>query len=518
MSRLVSLAAAALGLVSAPWTQAGTEPAGAATTALGRQPFGDPRDPPPFRALDTELQAQYDFGHAVFNTHWVPSGTPGAARRAGLGPLYNSESCDSCHNEGARGRGPFGDGTAPGSLVFQLETPAEQDATGSNLNCGYGHILNTEAVDGLTPEAVVTIRYSERAGTYPDGAHWSLRVPAYEVSNLRYGPLSPRTILKPRMAPPIFGAGLLEAVPQRAIEPETGTRRSRLPGQAAWQVRDGQRTLGRFGWEGGSVSVRDQTTKALSREMGVTSADIHVDDCTAMQSDCRDHARSASPEASDELLSAVLEFQRWLAVPAATRSVPSEQPVFAKLGCADCHKPRLPVVYRDEAGKTTRGVIAPYTDLRLHYLGTGLADVDLSNAPAATLWRTAPLWGIGHSPRPGSTPTLLHDGRARSKKQCCGMTAKRAQRATTSSRWPARSVSGCWSGLRRFERPGPHVSREPGHHLPNHAASLYALASDRRACVSPPVRRARAHRESANGPGAQTAEARLRRHTPAGPP
>lgn len=113
----------------------------------------------------------------------------------------------------------------------------------------------------------------------------------------------------------------------------------------------------------------------------------------------------------------MLEFQRWLAVPEVartSRSTPSEERLFAAVGCADCHRPSLPVVYSNGEGRETRGTIAPYTDLLLHDLGPGLADVDLSHEPAATRWRTAPLWGISYSSRPQSTPTLLHDGRARS--------------------------------------------------------------------------------------------------------
>ncbi|MCC7462354.1 MAG: hypothetical protein IT480_07820 [Gammaproteobacteria bacterium] len=375
----------------------------------GRRPFPDPRDPPAYRQLSEREQALYDLGHAVFNTHWVPAGTAGAARRDGIGPLFNSESCDSCHNEGARGRGPFGDGTAPGSLVFQLATPGESDGGTQGLNSGYGHILNVEAIDGQSPEAVVTIRYSERAGRYADGSNWRLRVPSYDVSDLRYGPLSPLTVLKPRMAPAVFGAGLLDAVPQSAILQGKGT--------PVWHSYRGERVLGRFGWEAGAVSLRDQTTKALSREMGLGSSDIPVDDCTAAQPGCQALRGGDDTEVQENLLAALLEFQRWLAVPRAAKNAADDRQggmLFAAIGCARCHRPSLPVVLGDANGRRFRRTIAPFTDLLTHDMGAGLADVDLSGQTVPTRFRTAPLWGVAHTARAGIRPTLLHDGRARS--------------------------------------------------------------------------------------------------------
>ena len=44
-----------------------------------------------------------------------------------------------------------------------------------------------------------------------------LRAPRYELGSLRYGPLDAKTVVQPRVAPQLFGAGLLEAVPQSAI-------------------------------------------------------------------------------------------------------------------------------------------------------------------------------------------------------------------------------------------------------------------------------------------------------------
>jgi CxxC motif-containing protein (DUF1111 family) len=377
---------------------------------LGYRAFPDSRDPPAYAPLDDAASAEYQLGHAVFNTQWVPAGTPGAERRDGLGPLYNAAACDECHNEGARGRGPLGTGPAPAALIVQLERPESAGAP----DPVYGHVLNTVALEGSAPEAVVTITYREFQGTYPDGAPWSLRVPGYEISELRYGPLAADTILKPRLAPPLFGVGLLELVPEQAV------LASAEHGTPAWQTYRGARTLGRFGWQGASVSVRDQTTKAFSREMGLSSRDVPTDDCTVAQTDCRSAPNGGSPEVADELLDAVVAFQSALAVPAAEPAGSVRNPAknmqrdFEQLGCADCHRTHLPVRLRDSDGREQAGSIEPYTDLLLHDLGTGLADADVAGHRVPSRWRTAPLWGIGHHTRAASLLTLLHDGRARS--------------------------------------------------------------------------------------------------------
>ncbi|HWJ34635.1 MAG TPA: di-heme oxidoredictase family protein [Steroidobacteraceae bacterium] len=358
---------------------------------LGQRVFSDARNPPAYAEVDTVEQARIDLGHAVFNTQWVPARTTNAARRDGLGPLFNASACDACHNEGAHGRGPSGDGAAPNALVIQLEVRprgSDQKSSGDPL---YGHTLNTAAIDGFNPEGVVTIHYRELDGRYPDGATWHLRAPRYVLTELQRGPLAARTIIQPRLAPALFGVGLLEAV----------------PGPAA-----------RFGWQSESTSVRDQTTKAFARDMGLTTSDRPADDCTAAEPECLAAPNGGTPEVSAELLDAVVEFQRTLAVPqppavpAAARRAPGR--LFDAVGCSACHRAVMPVVPSGVLGAKGAQTIAPYTDLSLHDLGLRLADRDAAGRVVPSRWRTAPLWGMAYRLELEQEPTFLHDGRARS--------------------------------------------------------------------------------------------------------
>jgi CxxC motif-containing protein (DUF1111 family) len=264
-------------------------------------------------------------------------------------------------------------------------------------------VFNTAALEGVTPEGVAMIQYTESTGRYPDGSAWSLRVPHYSFTKLRYGPLAAQTIVKPRLAPALFGAGLLDAA---------GAERDGASAAFAHH--------GLFGWQASALSVRDQTARAFAREMGLTSTDIAHDDCTPVETDCLKQPNGGSPEVSDDLFDAVLSFQRWLAVPPSPAPPPSPDPdakVFADLGCASCHQPRLPVTLTDAEGKSYGAVIAPYTDLHLHDLGSRLADEDVAGHKVTSKWRTAPLWGLGYRISFERFPTFLHDGRARSAEE-----------------------------------------------------------------------------------------------------
>jgi CxxC motif-containing protein (DUF1111 family) len=429
--------------ISRPSTTSTAAALPADATPIGTQPFTDHRNPPSYRKLSDAEFARYDLGMAVFNTQFVPAGTPNAGRRAGVGPLFNSSSCDSCHNNGAHGRGPTGDGPAPSPLVIQLAATPTKNPTDPEGDPVYGRVLNTVALDGVPPEGVAMIRYEETPGHYPDGAAWSLRVPHYTLTNLRYGPLSPRTIVKPRLAPALFGVGLLDAAgrdiagpdaPAAAARDDMATRHAAAQGTAArdapapdtaGQVATGDaagrdQAHGRFGWQATALSVQDQTARAFAREMGLTSTDMPSDDCTQAETACLNAPSNGSPEVSADIFSTVVSFERYLAVPASPTPHPipdQDANTFADLGCGACHQPRLPVTVTDADGKNVSAVIAPYTDLRLHDLGSRLADETVAGKKVSSKWRTAPLWGLGYRLTLERFPTFLHDGRARSAEE-----------------------------------------------------------------------------------------------------
>jgi CxxC motif-containing protein (DUF1111 family) len=349
-------------------------------------------------------------GQSIFNGQ--SDVTRGQAR------LFNATSCDSCHRGGVGGSAPTGDGPVPVALVIQLGSPSDADGTGGDPV--YGRIFNTAAADGVQPEGVATVRYTEIEGHYyPEAFRWRMRVPHYRLSNLSRGPLAAATVIKPRLAPSLLGAASLEAVPESAITHiATPPNVSASMGERVWHLYRGARVLGRFGWQATSVSIRDQTTKAFAREMGLTSADQPYDDCTPAEADCLRTRHDGSPDISADSINAVLAYVGSLGVPESpmrSEQFSSGLKLFTDLGCAACHRPELPLDAPERgSGTQTPRVIAPYTDLLVHDLGIELADETATGARVPTKWRTAPLWGLAYRITHQQSATFLHDGRARS--------------------------------------------------------------------------------------------------------
>ncbi len=371
----------------------------------------DGRSPASWRTLGRAERARFDLGHAVFNTSWVPANAP-AGRRDGLGPLFNSVSCDACHNSRRRGRGPVGDGPAPTDFVIQAGRRLD-DGSVARGHPRFGRVVNTDAIDGFVPEAEVSIHYQAVTRTRPDGSALTLWRPDYRLRLPDDGTVPGDLVLMPRMAPSAQGVGLLEAIPEAAILAAASNSINGQPrGMPSWAADNDVKQLGRFGWQATEADVAGQIAVAFAREMGLTNPLIDRIDCAAADSACRDAAQGGSPEVSAELFDALLAFQRWEAprrTPAAAEHLRANHDgaqLFADAGCGHCHRSEW---------TTRNGLrIAPYTDLLLHDLGPELADRDVDGRPVPSRWRTAPLWGLSTAHEGGRPVRLLHDGRARS--------------------------------------------------------------------------------------------------------
>ena len=372
----------------------------------------DAHPPQAWRALRSEEQAAFDLGYSVFNTEWVPANSP-AGRIDGLGPLFNSQGCDACHNSRRRGRGPRGDGEAPSDLVIQLGRLLPDGSVQRGTD-EYGYVLNTAAIRGFTPEARVSIRYQEQVRSLSDGSQVKLRAPHYIVADLSGPALPASTVLMPRLPPPVQGSGLLELVPLSELERSAAAQhrgRAGIGGHVSWLGSGRNAVIGRFGWQGSEPTVAGQIGNAFAREMGLTNPLVDHIDCGVQDAACQGAPTGGSREVAPELFDAVVAFQRLHAVP--VQQLPDTSAagarLFAQVGCGDCHRSTL----RVETG-AARAAIHPYTDLLLHDMGEGLADSDISGNKARDEWRTAPLWGM-HAPYASDpAPRLLHDGRARS--------------------------------------------------------------------------------------------------------
>ena len=165
----------------------------------------------PVDGLNTRDMHVHELGDASFEQSFVSAPAP---VHSGLGPVFNNVSCISCHHNDGKGTPTAGFNNS--SLLIRVSLPGE-DANGAPLSIpGFGFQLQDQSVFSSKPEAHVDISYTDMQVTYPDGAIATLRKPTYTLTN-PYMPLPAVYNISPRMAPPVFGLGLLEAIPESTI-------------------------------------------------------------------------------------------------------------------------------------------------------------------------------------------------------------------------------------------------------------------------------------------------------------
>ncbi len=381
-------------------------------------------------------EEEFKLGNALFRKFWVSS--PSSTQASdGLGPLFNARACQSCHLKDGRGHPPEGSADST-SMFLRLARPArtedERQAVAELKAVNfpdptYGGQLQDLAVPGLAAEGRMVITYSEEPVTLAGGETVSLRRPHYGVADLAYGPLAPDTTLSPRIATPMIGMGLIQAIADADIlaraDPEDRDGDG-ISGRAA-RARDhrtGELKLGRFGWKAQNVSVRDQSSSAFKGDIGISTPDAPhpFGDCTEAQAKCLVmptgvQKRLGDTEAPDPVLDLVTFYSENLAPPARRdiddATVLEGKSLFYASGCVACHTPKY-VTSRKAENKAHRfQLVWPYSDFLLHDMGEGLADGQEVGDASGREWRTQPLWGIGLTERVNGHTFFLHDGRAR---------------------------------------------------------------------------------------------------------
>lgn len=370
--------------------------------------------------LTVAQRGQFFIGNAFFNSPWVVA-PASAGARDGLGPLFNARSCDGCHNNDGRGRPPVKD-EQPVSLVLQFATPTPGDNNEPQADPHYGGNFNPFAIGGVPAEGKVRIRHREIAGTYGDGTPYTLLAPEYSFEELAYGELAADTKFSPRVAPAVFGSGLLEAIPEAQImernDPDD-TNKDGISGRPnhVWDPQVGHTVLGRLGWKLNQPDIAHQTAGAFSGEIGMSSSLRPKQICTEVQTACAAAPTGGDPEVSDEIFNHMITYQRMLAVP-ARRNLDSPEvkrgaQLFLDAGCESCHRATFKTADVKDLPWLSGQTIHPFTDLLLHDMGEGLADGRADFAASGSEWRTSPLWGVGLQKTVNGHTLLLHDGRAR---------------------------------------------------------------------------------------------------------
>jgi CxxC motif-containing protein (DUF1111 family) len=365
------------------------------------------------RNLTDEDRRRFEVGDSFFTQNWVtaPASTD---KRDGLGPLLNAQSCSSCHLRDGRGDP---DGTEPG-LLFRLSVPAGE---GTAPEPNYGDQFQDRSILGVPAEGTVRTIYVEEPGAYDDGTGYTLRRPVTEFEDLAYGEMSIDVQVSPRLATPVFGVGLIEAIPEDDIvagadaDDEDGDGISGRPNYVTDAI-TGTLALGRFGWKANVPTVEQQVAHAFLGDIGITSPIMTEENCSQSQTGCSAAANGGSPEIEQKLFDDVVFYNSTLAVPVRRGlddpNVEEGAGLFLDLGCQSCHTPSHKTG-RHEIEALSGQVIFPFTDLLLHDMGAGLADGRDDGQANGSEWRTPPLWGLGLTDIVNGHNFFLHDGRAR---------------------------------------------------------------------------------------------------------
>jgi CxxC motif-containing protein (DUF1111 family) len=447
-------------------------------------------------------------GRELFEREWL-AGDSRTHGGDGLGPVYNDSSCIACHNLGGTGGGgpasknvdiitaspnsnmmpmsaggsgrgePGFLGRALGSLVG-LDDSADSKAPGGRtparrkpdtkelikahpgFRTARSVVLHRFGVEGAYETWRQSMIGSQFVNPSSSPGATDPKAMTEAQNSLNLGRFAMQSnvgefvlVRSQRNPTPLFGAGLIDAIPDRVLEEAAKVKHSGFPEVAGRASRLKDKRIGRFGWKAQTPTLQDFVLTACAVELGLEvpghhqaglpqkpdakakGLDLTGEECNALESYVRGLPKPAERRPSTE---------------ADAREIDGGRKLFASIGCATCHTPKLGQV---------DGI---YSDLLLHDMGQQLGDTgqysvfdpssseeefvdedpgpiaDAAASPAVDLdavvvvqtsanacptpgsggavkrpttgpasrfeWRTPPLWGFRDS------GPYLHDGRA----------------------------------------------------------------------------------------------------------
>jgi CxxC motif-containing protein (DUF1111 family) len=364
-------------------------------------------------------------GKVLFLHDWTEK-DPLCPEGDGRGPFFNATSCVACHQQGGPGGGG---GLEHNVTTFTVRRPGEPVREG---------VVHAFSNAGVRPE---TLRDVDKS--FPE-----ISRPTLQQLVVLVGQGSNHCLTMPsgvhvsqRNTPALFGSKLIDDIPERVILAGAKAQRMKWgmapadeemhPVGRAVRLADGR--IGRFGWKGQIASLSDFVQAACANELGLgnpgqaqpspiyltsaatkaTAIDLTLRQCDELTAFC-----ASLPRPTERLPEGI-----------TSEDAAAGKVVFSKIGCADCHTPKL------------GSVDGIYSDLLLHRMGQDLVgggsygeprlppkEGKGDEGPSPSEWRTPPLWGVADS------APYMHDGRAATLQQAIEMHGGQAARSAADFR------------------------------------------------------------------------------------
>lgn len=356
----------------------------AAATAGGTISL-QPRSGDPVDGLTQDQLDRFFAGKDAFGTTF--------SHDEGLGPVFNDNSCSSCHNDPTSGGAGTITVTRFGRWDGNTFDPLEQYG-GSLLQA---EVINVPGEDTSICQEVVPFE----ADGWVDGANHS----ALRVTNSA------------------LGIGLVESIPDSDILANAGVYGGTVhmvPQIEHPDFLDGNAPadrVGRMGWKAQLATVLSFSADATLMEQGLTSYLLPFPEPPmgdeSLLAFC-DQWGPAHPQDNESMFGGVpfidriTDFQRFLAPPPQTpRDGMTGEQIFTDIGCAQCHMPSFvtDATNQDLEDALSGREIKPYSDFLLHSMGLAGDAIEQGDAEADEI-RTPSLWGLR------DREALLHNGSA----------------------------------------------------------------------------------------------------------
>jgi CxxC motif-containing protein (DUF1111 family) len=349
----------------------------------------------------------------------------------GLGPRMNLTSCGGCHAAPATG------GSSPKvNPQFAFVNGADH---GNNV------LPSFISKDGPTREA--RFKKTDPGNAIDGGVHNLFTISGMKGAEgcvLQQPDFATELARKNvifRIPTPVFGTGLIEQIPDKAIvdnltdavkQPEktrmhiggrvnvvvsgnTRTEQARRQGLPNRNGNDG--TIARFGWKAQNKSLLIFAGEAYNVEMGISNELFQTEreenptcQFLATPNDFTDPTKVGTFDLLSDI-EKFASFMRLLAPPQPSASEPggaasitNGKNIFKQVGCELCHTETLKTG-NAAIPQLSNQTVHLYSDLALHQMGPNLDDGISQGQAGPNEFRTAPLWGLGQR------LFFLHDGR-----------------------------------------------------------------------------------------------------------